>query len=294
MYPGFNKCVTCWTASLFAVVFLPGCPSASWVRGGNDLGPPLPANASTAELVGRLNANTNRLYAWRSTDVQISGKGIPVKLSAQLAVEAPRNFRLRVSSPFGREEADLGSNPERFWFWMSRSDTKQVITARHDDTDQLRLPFQPDWLMEVLGVIPIDETMYSLQHQDSSTRVAVLMAEQLTASGQPVRRVMIVDTRHGLILEHRLYDATTLRLIGKAVLRNHRMHPQAQVVLPHRIELEWPQTGMQMTMDIGRNVEINPPGFPPQTWQIPPGRPVYDLGHELARGGAEERGGRWE
>ena len=272
-----------WSPLLACVLFavaLPGCPMTSWLRQDADFGPPLPTGVGKDELVNRLNENIARLFAWRSTDVQIQARsGLPLKLSANLAVESPRNFRLRVSSVAG-DEADFGSNGERFWFWMRRSDPNRVFTARHDQLDEVQrrvpIPFQPDWLMEVLGVIPIEASLYTLEHSDPEGRTVTLVSERLTPSGQPVRRVILVDARHGLVLGHSLYDATG-KLIAKAALKDHQLDAVSQVILPHRIDLDWPNAGLAMTMHIGKNVEINPHGLPEAMWQPSPGLQLFDL-----------------
>src|SRR5690606_16705391 len=113
----------------------------------------LSPNATADEVVGFLNANTAKISAWRSDNVTIAGRGAaasPVKLSANLAIEAPRNFRLVAKPPVGGAEVDLGSNQDQFWFWNKRSEEKYVFVAYHDEESvrkrPLPIPFQPNWI----------------------------------------------------------------------------------------------------------------------------------------------------
>ena len=48
--------------------------------------------------------------------------------------------------------------------------------------------------------------------------------------------------------------------------------------LPHRIDLHWPDLGVELTMRIG-HIEVNPPMISEQTWTMPspPDSPVIDL-----------------
>jgi hypothetical protein len=130
--------------------------------------------------------------------------------------------------------------------------------------------------MEVLGVIPIDAAHFTLEHTDPNTNTATLVSERLMPDGKPARRVITVDARRGVILGHSLYDGAG-QLIAKAVLKDHRMHAQSNVILPHRIDLDWPNAGMAMTMHIGKNVEINPHGMPTALWQPPPQLQLFDI-----------------
>lgn len=264
---------------------LSGCRWLFRGRGGA-FGPGVPCRLSPgmtlSQWVDTLNANIGRVYAWKSADVKIHARGMPGALSAQIAVESPRNFRLVAQSLTGIE-ADLGSNPERFWFWMRRSDVRRVLFARHDQMHRVRnrlaIPFQPDWLMEVLGVIPFDEEELTLERSGPASETVRLVAQRLSPTGRPVRKVTVVDACHGRILEHALYDADGTR-IARAVLDDHRLEADTGVILPHRITLEWPQAGLHLTIRIGR-VEVNPAGgIPAQVWAMPeiPGYPPLDLG----------------
>ena len=89
----------------------------------------------------RVNTNIDRLWAWRSNDVRISGQSMPVHLGGQIAVERPRNFRLTAGILGMDEEADFGSNTDWFWFWVKRGSAhgqpSYVYQARHEDVRQL-------------------------------------------------------------------------------------------------------------------------------------------------------------
>lgn len=275
--PVLSRRSVLWMA---AASLLPsGCNSLIGQR--NQYGPP-PAGASKSEIFRHLNGNISKIYAWRSTSVTIQMSGMPMRLSGQVAVESPRNFRMMVRSPIGNE-ADFGSNPERFWFWVRLSDQKHIFACRHNDMGRaarkLPLPFQPDWLIEVMGVIPLDESQFTVDNTDSRTYTVTMSSEQISPSGEPVKRLLLVDAQHGVVLGHSLFDARG-QLIAKASLRNYRYHPQAKVNFAHTIDVDWPQAGMKLTLNIGRDVEINPSGLPEATFVQPQmnGYPELDLG----------------
>ncbi len=251
-----------------------------------DFGSPLPANASVEEVVRRVNANIERLSAWRSNDVRISGQSMPVHLGGQIAVERPRNFRLTAGILGMDEEADFGSNAELFWFWVKRGSMNgqpsYVYQARHEDVPNSQMlsqiPFQPDWLMEALGVVPIDAQHVSL-HPEGGGQVVNLISERLSPSGQMVKKVIRVDLRRGLVLSHSLVDMNGL-LIARATLDQHFRDRATGIVMPHVIALEWPQANLKIKLEIGQ-IDVNPTTIPPRNWQVPrkdPYYPAFDIG----------------
>lgn len=276
-----------------------GCSFTFPLARQQQFGPALPADAPKAEIVQRVNDNIAKVQSWRSTNVQISGKGpmMRIKIGAKVAVESPKHFRLNANSIRG-EEADFGCNDERFWFWTREGEPKCVFHARHDQMGQnaqlRQIPFQPDWLMEVLGVVPLNEEELTLDVESTSRRQASLTSERLSPSGRPVKRVILVDTQYGRVLQHSLYDESGM-LIAKAKLSHHKREPKSGAILPHVIEIEWPQANnLAMTMEIG-SFEVNPASIPPQTFELPSkrGYASLDLGVMPTQYVANPRGGRF-
>jgi hypothetical protein len=252
----------------------------------------LPSNLSLSELVAHLNRNTERMTSWRCMNVAISSRGplgLPVKLSAMLAVEQPRNFRL-LASLGANNEVDLGSNDERFWFWISRFKPPGVYTARHDQMDvalrRFPIPFQPDWLVEALGVVPLDESEFTMQPHETDPRLVNLIRYRPAPQGDPVRLVMVVDICHGLIVEHRLHSPSG-QLVARAGLKNYLRDGVTGAVLPHLIELDWPQEKLGLTLELGA-IEVNHGPLATQTFALPEigNAPLRDLGAETPPGTA--------
>ncbi|HLJ10167.1 MAG TPA: hypothetical protein VKU82_03205, partial [Planctomycetaceae bacterium] len=206
--------------------------------------------------------------------------GITVRLGAVIAVESPRNFRLIVNGPMSSREADLGSNDERFWFWNKRNEEKCVFTAKHEQETgrarQFPIPFQPDWIMESLGVIEIEADQATVQPDLAGPQSIALMSDRISPQGLKVRKITIIDTCRGVIREHALYDARGA-LIARAALSGHFRDMNSDAVLPKQIELEWPQAHLGLTMTLS-DIEVNR-HIPAQTWVMPDieGYAVYDL-----------------
>ncbi len=287
-----------------------GCVFSGWLKPRPPFGKGSPCvlqpGASKEHIVAHLNSNivggehSGGLASWRSTHVRLSLKGVPMALPASIAVEAPRNFRLRVSEPIGRGDmVDMGSNQTDFWFWAKDAQPRNVITASHEQLpyvqQQMQIPCQPDWLMEVLGVIPIDASEVTLRHPDPSSPLVELVSTHMSPAGQKITKVIRVDSCHGIVREHALHDSRGV-IIARAALADHRVDPTSQLTIPHTIQIDWPEMDQQLTMRL-EHVEINPPPMPAQAWMIPvkPGYPTVDIvqliGGTTPMAGPQLRGG---
>lgn len=235
----------------------------------------LSADSTPQQVIAHLNANADRVYSWRSTSASIrvrAESGLPVTLSANIAVARPRQFRLRATL-LGANEVDLGSNAERFWFWIRRSEQPYVITVGHDDLErvrkQLSLPFEPDWLIEALGVSPLAEGEWSVASSRPGQHRLTLVAERRSPRGELVRRRLVVDTCLGVVIEQSLYNEAG-RQIAVAKLSDHRADAETGIVVPRRIELKWPEAELSLLIRL-KEVEINPSPIPASTWEVPRG-----------------------
>jgi hypothetical protein len=260
---------------------LSGC---AWTRNLVGLQPPpapcvLSADASKDDIVAHLNENSRKIIAWRTDRAKIRTRGVPVPLDATIAVQSPRNFRLIVSAPMGPREADLGSNDRYFWFWNKQNHEKCVFQASHDEPAKLKrfpIPFQPDWIIEALGVKDIDPDEVTLQPGPPGSKTVYLIAYRASPQGTKIQKITVVDTCRGVITQHLLRDLNG-QTIAKAVLSGYPDKP-GSVALPARIDLAWPQAQLDMSMTLS-DIEVNPARFPPELWAIPhiTGYSVYDL-----------------
>lgn len=287
-----SSCIRSSSGRTFLILLLM-CAVSSSVIGCRWLGLKSPANpfapepvcvftpdAAKDEIIAHINAQASQLHGWRSSQVviQLKQPGMPTsfKLSADMAVERPLNFRLRASSIAGAE-ADFGSNRDRFWFWVKRADYPYVMTAAHEDLpyaqQQLPIPFEPQWVMEAFGVKTVDPSQYEMETvRDNRVN---LISHQTSASGQPVMKVIGFDLCSGYVVEHSLYDASS-RLIARATLSNHVTTGNGAVI-PYRLALEWPQAGVNMKLSI-LDAKVNPAYTPETIWEIPTVAPVVQLG----------------
>ena len=246
----------------------------------------LPKQITTHELVQHVNRTAEQLGSWRCNDVKVKLGRVPMPVSARMAVSSPRNFRLQVGA-LTAELADIGSNADRMWFWLRQGGAfgDSVCTVRHAEfADAQRLctangvsmPFQPDWLLEVLGVVPIDPNAVTLDRDPSNAGIYWLTGRQVGGDGRQTTRVVSIDAGRGHVLAHMLFETDSGRPLAKAELNDYRRCQETGLVLPHKITLDWPEGGVQhMTLNLGR-IDVNP-GLPEQLWVMPKKQSVLNL-----------------
>ncbi|MEZ6064332.1 MAG: hypothetical protein R3B90_01170 [Planctomycetaceae bacterium] len=268
-----------------------GCSTRNWLPirpGPMAVGP----DATQEQVVALVNRNITGnegqggLMGWRAMNAKFHMSPLPMGIPGQVVVEAPQNFRIRVSHPIGGgDELDVGSNTDQFWLWQKNDAVPYLLTARHEDMpiamQSFRIPFQPDWVMEVFGVIPIDGSKYRLD-QDPRNGYVDLVADTHSTAGVPVRKIVRIDRRRGWINEH-IIQSPTGDLIASAQLQDYEATPQSGILLPKTIRINWPEHDLELTVRLGE-VLINPPQLPEMAWQIPrkDGYRVLDMG-EYAR-----------
>ncbi|HVJ86802.1 MAG TPA: hypothetical protein VM452_14215, partial [Caulifigura sp.] len=262
----------------------------------------LPPESTKEEIVAYLNKNILAeegkpgLRGWKSESAKIQMQGFSV--GATLQVEAPRNFRLRVSQPLSNTAMlDIGSNSEHFWVWDKNAPERVVMTCRHDDIAstaaslQMPFPVQPEWLMEVLGVVPLDPSEFRLERESKGSPFVKLISECRGPAGEPMQRVIQVNACHGLVMLHELRNAEG-KVIASASFSGHYHDPETKLVLVKQIRLELPQDKMLLVLKLD-GIRVNPSvtdGDVVFTLPQLPGHKTIDLA-ELARShrGAGER-----
>ena len=131
------------------------------------------AESSTKGLVDYLNNNAKRVTTLRvdDLDVDASFENQPINLRGRIYAEKQRNFRMKVTA-FGKDEVDIGSNRDEFWFWAARNPDKYQYFCSYKDLQDGRcksmpLPIQPEWVMETLGLGPYGPPEKYTFEQDS-------------------------------------------------------------------------------------------------------------------------------
>ena len=222
--------------------------------------PVLSNTLSCEELVDYLNAKNQGLHGWRcmTTQVYVSMPGLPLpqKLSGALSCSAPSSFRLTADNFVAM--ADVGSNDDLCWSYFKPGEPV-VMTWHHEDSHLLEyIPgnfprLDPAWLMVILGIQPLDAKDFKIQKPPAGSRELWLVSIEESASGQPLRRVIKVDTVRGFAREHSLIDHNGEHLL-RAQLSNHRTC--GGHVIPHTVKISFPPQKTELTLNF-KGIEPN-------------------------------------
>src|SRR3954467_12183339 len=84
--------------------------------------PPPDTLPDVPALVRYMNNNANLVQAVESTSLAIncSQGAQSVGIDGMMVCQKPRNFRLSAKA-FGNPVADIGSNNDEFWYWISKA-----------------------------------------------------------------------------------------------------------------------------------------------------------------------------
>lgn len=270
-----------WIAGSLLLLVGPGC----------HLGPRQPAapaprpeplisqvDAQAARFVAQhnLNANLIRSMEAKQLNVTVNGRRMTGGLSGNMAMERDRNFTLELNA-MGQAKANIGSNDEEFWFWVDDEDNS-VYTCDYRDIDScgLAATFQPDWILEAMGLRPFSEReAKTLVAKPSPTLPGgiVLTQHRSDSRGQGFTKETTVN-KEGQITEHRLFDASKKNLLAVATIskwnrtkfldgagegaEGDAAGPRS-VVVPTNFRLEWTREKIRLEIAIDtKRLVMNP------------------------------------
>ena len=220
------------------------------------------------DVIYAVNTNSAAIRQLSTESATLTTTGAP-SLRATLALERPRNFRLRAK--LISQELDVGSNPELFWIWTKSDPDRAIYYAQHDTFGSTAanqgLPIGPDWLIEAIGLVQLEP---SGQHEGPVARPDqnFEILSHLERNGAPYTRVMIVDKQRGWVLEQHLRDMTG-RSLATARCSEHRFYQAAGASLPHRIQIELPTAQLAFQVEVGEYLVNQLQSDPAELWKLP-------------------------
>jgi hypothetical protein len=248
------------------------CPQAirGYQVGTMPLPRTLPPRPTLEQIVASVHDNTQRVRSYMAPQAVLVVPGVP-RLSAQVACEPPRRFRLRAQTAVTGGELDLGSNDDLFWMWIRRHQPPVLLHCRHDRYDgsaaRRMLPIRAEWMPELLGLVtfrPEDRHEGPFTLPDGRLEIRTRIA---SPEGE-ILKSTILDGTTGLVVEQHLFTTGGERLASARTSR-HRMDPQSGAALPRLVEVSWPTAGIEFQLElvsISTNMPATDPG---QLWQMP-------------------------
>jgi hypothetical protein len=248
----------------------------------------LPAQPTLDQVIAAVHDNTQRVRSYAASQAVLAVPGVP-RLSARVASEPPRRFRLQARTAVTGDELDIGSNDDLFWLWIRRHQPPVMLFCRHDQYEKSSarslLPIRADWLPELLGLVqfrPEDRHEGPIPMPDGRIEIRSRIAGQAGPADGPATEELvkstILDGTTGLVIEQHLFTAAGVRLASVRTTR-HRVDAASGAALPHFVEVSWPASQVEFTLELTAITTNVPTGDPGQLWQMPayPGYAPVDL-----------------
>jgi hypothetical protein len=274
----------------------PEAPHAKVPQGG-----PVDTSKLNADrIVTYLNNQSDLVQSLEARDISLSARGpggSPPTLDGTLLVQKPRYFRLVGKAPLiGSQEVLVGSNEERFWFYVPRVQDA-LFHCSYTDFEkgvELPFPFDPEWVLEALGMARVPVDGVKRIELDDKTRT-VRLIQEATLHGQKVTKVTVCyqaamnrdvpQVKSRIVYDERgkvICQATT-KSVTRMPAGKNQAGETVYATVPKVVKLEWPAQDTMLELDLG-NVRLND-RLPLDTFQMPRvgGRQV-DLGRDRPTG----------
>lgn len=257
-----------WPRSLvLLLVFAAGCANSRWgfINRPRDPAPPSGPPPSKEAVVAYLNDNAARLQTLRSDDLDITVQqgALPIGLRGKMMTQKPRGFRMS-GDLAGNRVVDLGSNDQEFWWWISKSDPPDQYFCRYSDLNEGRIsylpfPFQPEWIMETLGMGPYGPAdKYQLDEDRDMLR---LTERSRSPQGRMVRKVIVMKRApqkapNPQVLAYLLLDDASGAEICSAEIMQVDVDHGTGAIVPRVVDLRWPEAKVKLSLKLGQ-VAVN-------------------------------------
>ena len=206
-----------------------------------------------------------------------------------------RGYFKLVGKKFGSQEVLVGSNEDRFWFYVKRDPSDALFHCSYTDFEkgvELPFPFEPEWVLEALGMGQLESVG---QHARGGGQDDVPTDRGATLRGQKVRKVTVFYKGHARgeqpqVKAGIVYDAQD-KLICPATIKSVIANPggagadakPGYVTVPQIIKLEWPAQDTELILDLGK-VKVNG-RLSMESFQMPRlGSKQVDLGRDRPTG----------
>lgn len=281
-----------FVGSSLGFVAATGCNNWPHLRQANPFQPQQQVSQAVptgAELAGYLNNNSRRIQSLevRELHVDASQRLQSIGMLGMMVCQKPRNLRLSARVG-GNTQVDLGSNSNEFWYWIAKAEPPYLFHCNYEDLPRVRrmpFPFQPDWVMETLGLAELDPNK-KYQVVAKSNQFELIENTQ-SAQGEPVRKVTVFSRAPSSVqvVAHKLQDARG-QDICVANVSDVQQDAASGAVFPRVVQLVWTAEKIKLKLKLNE-VLVNQALTPQRTAKLfsRPNLPEIKS-YDLARGSA--------
>jgi hypothetical protein len=276
-----------WLPALMVLATIAGCTRWNFLNKGPEPKPPPVAGEAppVSAYLDYLNDNARRIDTVRCTEIDVTcSQGFQsFGLRGKMVAQKPHNFSM-TSDFIGKSAVEVGSNDKEFWYWISKADPPYQVYCSYKDlydgrVKQLPFPFQPEWIMETMGMGtygPADR--YRLE-ADGST---IKLVEQSSSQGKATRKIIVMNRRAvqapaPQVTAFLLVDDATGKEVCSAHITETQLDKNTGAIIPRRLEFRWPEQRFKMAMKLDGtavNAQVPATAFVRRPM---PGVPAFDL-----------------
>jgi len=196
---------------------------------------------------------------------------VPALRSGVMVAQKPKNFRMQSGFALGGDQLDIGSNAQEFWMYVKQPKPTFLFCTHADFPkvqDDLPVPFEPDWVLQALGMSNYDPNRKYEVEISEPKRAYYLRYEDTTPAGQKVVKVteFAGDPAEGSVPQVRKHLILTQAKTGWLTLMSAEIHKvtvldagpdgstgqRATVQVPTDVTLEWPQQKVKLALTLGK------------------------------------------
>jgi hypothetical protein len=185
----------------------------------------------------------------------------------RLAMERPQNFKLMLEAAGTKKVADIGSNDQEFWFWVPNDRDRSIYWCNYSDLDRkgVAVPFQPDWIVESMGlkIISSEEASQIKPTPGPEAGTTALVFPPTQVGGETYHRTVVVDNRDRRIKLTRILAADKRTVVLEATLSNYHDYDLPEpnrtgdtCFLADSVRLHWKRDRIAFDVKM-KDVEIN-------------------------------------
>ena len=199
------------------------------------------------------------------------------KLTASIALQRPRQFRLKASPPLMvTDMVDIGSNDQVFWFEVPEGMMmkRTLYFADHESYQHVAqrsvLPIEPMWIADAFGLAEIDpNTVISGPTVRGDGKLEIHC--QLVQPAGTMRRVYWIDAALGYVTDQYVYSASGA-LVAESHSARHEYFDDIGCALPHQVDLILAPVGgppLSLRIEVGRYMVNQILGGDPNLFVMP-------------------------
>ncbi|MDR1480295.1 MAG: hypothetical protein LBJ00_15275 [Planctomycetaceae bacterium] len=252
---------------LLVIIFLSfsGCQTLRGLFERSDPKPPVhPVSLKPTfnEIIDPINRNSAMIRNIAADNVTLTFPDVSMPINVKLTCERPKRIRIIGGTSITGQEIDFGSNDELFWVWLKREQNTFYCKHAQFPTCPVRdiLPFDPDWLIEALGIVEFKDNEQHEGPHPSGDGNWVIITRRNTQTGQFVKKTT-VDAKTGFVIKQEIFSPQN-ELLTAATSSDYRFDVQNGIAYARKIEIFHAASAQRSTGTTGKiSINLGSPQF---------------------------------